>query len=178
MKPPCCSKTSIRWRQGYNAAHALERLEHERRYSLAAIAHELRTPVTVLRGRLEGVRDGVIAANQNELEKLIGHADLLSKLIEDLQLLSLAEAGELELERKDFVIQDLLQRIHGDYLVKAQQQQIELQLRMPVEEVRVNGDQQRLYQVLTNLLNNALRHTPSKGSIRVLLRLKTKTLEL
>jgi signal transduction histidine kinase len=159
-------------------AASLERLEHERRYSLAAIAHELRTPVTVLRGRLEGVRDGVIAANQNELEKLIGHADLLSKLIEDLQLLSLAEAGELELERKDFVIQDLLQRIHGDYLVKAQQQQIELQLRMPVEEVRVNGDQQRLYQVLTNLLNNALRHTPSKGSIRVLLRLKTKTLEL
>jgi signal transduction histidine kinase len=159
-------------------AASLERLEHERRYSLAAIAHELRTPVTVLRGRLEGVRDGVIAANRTELEKLIGHADLLSKLIEDLQLISLAEAGELQLERKDFVIQDLLKRIQSDYLVKVQQQQIELQLQMPIEEARVNGDQQRLYQVLTNLLNNALRHTPSKGSIRVLLRLKTKTLEL
>lgn len=91
-------------------AASLERLERERRYSVAAIAHELRTPVTVLRGRLEGVRDGVLPANPQELEKLIGHADLLSKLIEDLQLLSLAEAGELRLELGPVEVQDVLIR--------------------------------------------------------------------
>ncbi len=171
-------ETALLLKDFNSMAASLERLEHERRYSVAAIAHELRTPVTVLRGRLEGVRDGVLAANPQEFEKLIGHADLLSKLIEDLQLLSLAEAGELRLEREDFVMQDFLKRLHADYLAKAEQQQITLQLHLPPEEARVNGDQQRLYQVFSNLLNNALRHTPAHGSIKIQLSVQTQTLTL
>jgi signal transduction histidine kinase len=171
-------ETALLLKDFNSMAASLERLEGERRYSVAAIAHELRTPVTVLRGRLEGVRDGVLAATPREFEKLIGHADLLSKLIEDLQLLSLAEAGELQLEREDFVIQDFLKRLHADYLVKAQQQQITLLLNLPLEEARVNGDQQRLYQVFSNLLNNALRHTPANGSINIQLSVQTQTLTL
>ncbi len=171
-------ETALLLKDFNSMAASLERLEGERRYSVAAIAHELRTPVTVLRGRLEGVRDGVLAANSQEFEKLIGHADLLSKLIEDLQLLSLAQAGELRLEREDFVMQDFLKRLCADYLVKAEQQQITLQLHLPPEEARVNGDQQRLYQVFANLLNNALRHTPANGSIKIQLSVQTKTLTL
>jgi signal transduction histidine kinase len=171
-------ETALLLKDFNSMAASLARLEHERRYSVAAIAHELRTPVTVLRGRLEGVRDGVLAANPQEFEKLIGHADLLSKLIEDLQLLSLAEAGELRLEREDFVMQDFLKRLHADYLAKADQQQIALQLHLPPEEARVNGDQQRLYQVFSNLLNNALRHTPAHGSIKIQLSVQTQTLTL
>jgi signal transduction histidine kinase len=171
-------ETALLLKDFNSMAASLERLEVERRYSVAAIAHELRTPVTVLRGRLEGVRDGVLAANPQELEKLIGHADLLSKLIEDLQLLSLAEAGELRLERRDFVMQDFLKRLHIDYSIKAEQQHIALQLQMPPEEARVNGDQQRLYQVFSNLLNNALRHTPVHGSIKIRLAVQSKTLTL
>ncbi len=171
-------ETALLLKDFNSMAASLERLEGERRYSVAAIAHELRTPVTVLRGRLEGVRDGVLAANPQEFEKLIGHADLLSKLIEDLQLLSLAEAGELRLEREDFVMQELLKRLYADYLVKAKQQQIDLQFHLPPEEARVNGDQQRLYQVFSNLLNNALRHTPANGSIKVQLTVQSKTLTL
>ena len=159
-------------------AASLERLEGERRYTVAAIAHELRTPVTVLRGRLEGVRDGVIAGNAAEFQKLIGHADLLTTLIEDLQLLSLAEAGELRLECADFVVQDLLKRVHADYLAKAEQQQIRLQFASPPEALRLNGDQQRLYQVFSNLLGNALRHTPAHGSIELRLTAERKTLTL
>lgn len=117
-------------------ATALQQLEHERRYSLAAIAHELRTPVTVLRGRLEGVRDGVLAANPAEFDKLLGHADLLTQLIEDLQLLSLAEAGELRLERADLVLQELLHRLCSDYQIKAEQQDTKLHLQMPSELAR------------------------------------------
>lgn len=159
-------------------AASLERLEQERRYSLAAIAHELRTPVTVLRGRLEGVRDGVLTASPAELEKLLGHADLLGKLIEDLQLLSLAEAGALRLERQPFVMQDLLQRVAGDFMTKAQGQHITLRLTMPPEPVRVNGDPQRLYQVLGNVLGNALRHTPPHGTIRLQLQMEAQTIVL
>lgn len=163
----------------FNAmAASLERLEGERRYTVAAIAHELRTPVTVLRGRLEGVRDGVIAGDAREFQKLIGHADLLTTLIEDLQLLSLADAGQLQLERTDFVVQDLLKRLHTDFLVKSEKQQIRLQLVLPLEALHLNGDQQRLYQVFSNLLSNALRHTAAHGSIELRLTAGRTTLTL
>ncbi len=159
-------------------AQSLENLERERKYSVAAIAHELRTPVTVLRGRLEGVRDGVLVADNTEIEKLLGHADLLSKLIEDLQLLSLAEAGELRLEKKNFVLQDLLIRIQSDFMQKAEQQKLELLLEQPPQAAQVHGDQQRLYQVLSNILNNALRHTPAYGLIKMQLRIFEQTIQL
>ena len=171
-------ETAVLLKDFNSMAASLERLEAERRYSVAAIAHELRTPVTVLRGRLEGVRDGVLATNPQEFEKLIGHADSLSKLIEDLQLLSLAEAGELRLEREDFVMQVFLKRLYADYLVKAEQQNIRLHLDQPTTDARVNGDQQRLYQVFSNLLNNALRHTPANGGIKIQLSVQAKTLTL
>lgn len=148
-------------------ADSLERLERERQYSVAAIAHELRTPVTVLRGRLEGVRDGVFSATPQEVEKLIGHADLLAKLIEDLQLLSLAEAGALRLELAPLDIRDVLTRLHGDYSLRAQAQQVELVLKLPAERVTINADQRRLGQVLSNIMNNALRHTPPQGTIQI-----------
>jgi signal transduction histidine kinase len=171
-------ETALLLKDFNSMAASLERLEHERRYGVAAIAHELRTPVTVLRGRLEGVRDGVLATNLQEFEKLIGHADLLAKLINDLQLLSLAEAGELRLERNEFVMQDFLKLLHADHLPKAEQKQIELKLHLPSEPARVNADPQRLYQVFSNLLNNALRHTPAHGSISIRLAVQTKTLVL
>ncbi|CAM4018964.1 sensor histidine kinase [Deinococcus marmoris] len=152
----------------FNAmAASLERLERERRYSVAATAHELRTPVTVLRGRLEGVRDGVLPASPQELEKLIGHADLLSRLIEDLQLLSLTEAGELRLDLGPVEVQDVLIRLHADHLLAAQAQGVDLLLDLCAEPVRVMGDQRRLQQVVQNLLTNALRHTPPHGTVWV-----------
>jgi signal transduction histidine kinase len=171
-------ETALLLKDFNSMAMSLERFERERRYGLAAIAHELRTPVTVLRGRLEGVRDGVLVADSTELEKLLGHAKMLSQLIEDLQLVSLAEAGELRLENADFIVQDLLKRIHGDYLVKTQQSGLELKLILPTHEVWYYGDQQRLYQVLSNLINNALRHTPKNGWIELRLIVQHKSLLL
>ena len=150
-------------------AASLERLERERRYSVAAIAHELRTPVTVLRGRLEGVRDGVLPATSQELEKLIGHADLLSRLIEDLQLLSLSDAGELRLDLAPVEVQDVLIRLHADHGLKARAQQVDLLLKLPSPPVKVMGDRRRLQQVVQNLLTNALRHTPPHGTVWIAL---------
>jgi signal transduction histidine kinase len=153
-------------------ASALERLEGERRYDVAAIAHELRTPVTVLRGRLEGVRDGVILASPAEFARLMGHADLLAKLIEDLQLLSLLQVGELSLEREVLTVQEVLKRVQTDFSSNAQAKGIGLFLDLPPDPVRVCADCQRLEQVLGNLLSNALRHTPEGG--RITLRLTTR----
>ena len=148
-------------------AASLERLERERRYSVAAIAHELRTPVTVLRGRLEGVRDGVLPAHPQELEKLIGHADVLSRLIEDLQLLSLAEAGQLRLDLAPVEVQDVLIRLHADHLPTAQAQGINFLLELCAEPVKVMGDRRRLQQVVQNLLTNALRHMSPHGTVHI-----------
>lgn len=153
-------------------AASLERLERERRYGVAATAHELRTPVTVLRGRLEGLRDGVLPASPQELEKLIGHADLLSSLIEDLQLLSLAEAGQLRLDLGPVEVQDVLIRLHADHLKAAQARGIDLLLDLCAEPVRVTGDRRRLEQVIHNLLTNALRHTPPHGTVRIKLEME------
>lgn len=159
-------------------AASLERLERERRYSVAATAHELRTPVTVLRGRLEGVRDGVLPASPQELKKLIGHADLLSRLIEDLQLLSLAEAGELRLELGPVEVHEVLLRLHADHLPKAHAQHAGLLLDLCAEPVRVMGDGRRLQQVVQNLLTNALRHTPPHGTVRIRLEAEAEAVHI
>jgi signal transduction histidine kinase len=162
------SDETARLLKDFNAmAASLERLERERRYGVAAIARELRTPVTVLRGRLEGVRDGVLPASPQELEKLIGHADLLSRLIEDLQLLSLAEAGALRLDLGPVGVQDLLIGLHADHWPTAQAQGIDLLLELCAEPVWVTGDRRRLQQVVQNVLTNALRHTPPHGKVRI-----------
>lgn len=148
-------------------AESLERLERERQYSVAAIAHELRTPVTVLRGRLEALRDGVLPATPQEVEKLIGHADLLTRLIEDLHLISLAEAGALRLEPTLLDLAEVLTRLHEDYLPRARAQGVALVLERPPDRVQFNADRRRLHQVLSNVMNNALRHTPEQGTIRI-----------
>lgn len=148
-------------------AESLERLERERRYGVAAVAHELRTPVTVLRGRLEAVRDGVLSATPQEVEKLIGHADLLTRLIEDLHLISLAEAGALRLEPTLLDLADVLTRLYEDYLPRARAQGVNLELERPGDRVQISADRRRLHQVMSNVMNNALRHTPAQGTIRI-----------
>ena len=99
----------------------------------------------------------------------------MSELVFESQI---AEARELRLEREDFVMQVFLKRLYADYSVKAEQQNITLHLEHSTQEARVNGDQQRLYQVFSNLLNNALRHTPANGSIKIQLSVQAKTLML
>lgn len=159
-------------------AASLERLERERRYSVAATAHELRTPVTVLRGRLEGIRDGVLPATSQEIEKLLAHTESLSRLIEDLQLLSLSEAGALHLELAPVVMQDMLTRLQADYLPRAQRQDIELLLEQPAKPVTLTIDQRRLQQVMNNLLDNAFTHTPARGLVTLCLERQPETVSI
>ena len=152
------SETARLVRDFNSMASTLEALEAERRVSVAAIAHELRTPLTVLRGRLEAVRDGVLEGNPEEYGLLIGQVELLSRLITDLRTLSLAEAGQLSLERQDANVAALLRSVAATFAPRAESKGLRLEINAP-EAVWLRVDAERLHQVIANLLENALRHT-------------------
>jgi two-component system, OmpR family, sensor histidine kinase BaeS len=146
-------------------AQNLEQLETERRFTAAAIAHELRTPITVLHSRLQAVKDGLITVNQAEAEVLLSQTELLTRLVDDLRTLSLAEAGRLQLEQTQFDFAVLLQTTLQGFQAKAAAKEVQLEL--SAQACPITADASRLQQVLQNLLENALRHAPSGSKVLV-----------
>jgi histidine kinase len=146
-------------------AGRLEEVESMRRRLIGDVAHELRTPLTTIKGSMEGLVDGVISASPVTFKQLAGEADRLTKLVDDLQELSRVESGTLTLDLGPVslpVIAEALQvRLSPAYTIKGVTLKTHLPADMP--EVRADGD--RLLQVLTNLLGNALRHTPQGGTV-------------
>ena len=164
--------------QNFNLmAESLERLEAERKFTSAAIAHELRTPLTVLRGKLEGIKYGVTQPSEPEIDGMIGQIEVLTRLVNDMKTLSLAEAGKLSLERQQLELSVLVQTVCTSFQAKAAASHIQLivQTQSPIT---VSGDSSRLQQVLGNLLENALRHTPSGGEVQVNLSQTAGNIEL
>lgn len=152
----------------FNAmAEALARNEEWRRHMVADIAHELRTPLAILQGNLEAMRDGVIPATPQQLDSLHAEAQSLSRLVDDLGILSLTEAGQLKLRREPTDIGEVIRRVATGMESPAQRQGISLNLSLPDGLPPAVADPDRLAQVLRNLLSNALRYTPAGGSIRV-----------
>jgi two-component system, OmpR family, sensor histidine kinase BaeS len=145
-------------------AERLEGAEAARRLANAAIAHELRTPLTALRVRVEGLQAGVFPASTQELGKLHAQLDVLEKLVTDLQVLTLFDAGELRLETQHFDLAALLRAACEDHAPRAHRAGLELRVHAP-EHLPCPGDPERLRQVLHNLLENAIRHTPPGGAI-------------
>lgn len=146
-------------------AEALERLEAERRAMIADIAHELRTPLTVMQGRLEAIQDGVMPLEMGEIDRLHQQARLLSRLVEDLRTLSLADAGRLNLALQLVNLVELTSRMAATFRAVLEAKQIGLELRLPERPIRVRADPDRLAQVIGNLLSNALEHTPPGGKM-------------
>ena len=144
--------------------------ERERRV-MADIAHELRTPLTVLRSELESMQDGLSPLTPEALGPLIAETELLGRLVNDLRLLSLAEAGELRLTRRPVNLNDLAGAVTAAFNPRAATNRVSLRLQPAPGDgaplVVVNGDGERLRQVLHNLLENALRHTPQGGRVTV-----------
>ncbi len=147
-------------------AQALKANEQQRRQMIADIAHELRTPLSVIRGNLEAILDGVYPPEPEHLAPVYEEALLLQRLVEDLRLLSLAEAGELHLEKSSFDMAELLRKVIEVVRAEAQEKGINLELKAE-SPLPVYADAQRIRQVLNNLLSNALRYTPSGGRITV-----------
>jgi signal transduction histidine kinase len=147
-------------------AAELERQEMLRRRGLADVAHELRTPLTVLQVDLESIEDGIIAADAETIQRLQLEVGTLRNLVEDLRILSLADAGELKLDLQPVDLGGLLQINVKRMQRQAAEKGIGVGTELPEDELMVVGDEQRLSQVLMNLLANALQFTQSGGTIR------------
>lgn len=153
--------------RSFNAmADNLERVEGLRRTMVSDIAHELRTPLSNIQGYMEGLRDGVIPARPELFESLYQESMLLTRLVGDLQVLALADAGQLSLHRTSSSLAALVKNVVLG-LREANPGQATITIK-PMEHLpRVYIDPDRIKQVLGNLLNNALAHTPSHGRISV-----------
>ncbi|MDD5590918.1 MAG: ATP-binding protein [Dehalococcoidales bacterium] len=145
----------------------LERDIQLRQSIVADVAHELRTPLSNLRGYLEAVRDGVIAPDPDTIRSLNEEAALLSRLVDDLQELSLAEAGELKLTRQAENVAGLIERTVVGIRAKAAEKGISLSTSLPDDLPQVEIDSHRISQVLSNLLENAVAYTNKGGSITI-----------
>ena len=148
----------------HQMAGSLAQQERLRRNLMADIAHELRTPLSVIRGDLEALLDGVYDPTPDVLASLQEESLLLSRLVDDLRALALAEAGQLQLEREPFDLGELLQGIVTSFDIQADSQGQTLKLDLPPYRLLVNADSQRVRQVVANLVSNALHHTPDSGN--------------
>lgn len=146
---------------------ALAESEAIRQRMTADIAHELRSPVSVMRGQLEAMMDGVFPLNTEQLVVVYDQTLHLGRLIEDLRTLTRAESKSLPLEMTQLNPDTFVQRVVADFAPLAQEESIVLKTDIAPELPVIQADADRLRQILANLLANAMTHTPSGGSITV-----------
>jgi len=147
-------------------AENLERAEGLRREMTADVAHELRNPLAVIQARLEGIGDGLYPSSREGLASVLEQSRVLNRLVEDLRMLALADAGQLTLERRRLDLGALARDVVSSFQPQASAKEIELAFSADVDaRLDVDGDPTRMTQILDNLLTNALRHTPAGGSV-------------
>lgn len=154
--------------QAFNSMAAdLEYAEQLRRNLVADVAHELRTPLSNIQGYLEAIRDRVMKPNATNIRSLNEETALLSRLVDELQELSLAEAGELKLIYHAEDIAKLIKQAVNSWQPQVAAKEVSLSLNLPDNLPLVNIDWQRINEVLYNLLENAVVHTHNGGTINV-----------
>jgi signal transduction histidine kinase len=131
-----------------------------RRQLLADVAHELRTPLAILQGRLEGILDGVYPTDEEQLQRLLDESRRIGRLVEDVGTLANAEAGALELRKEPVDLGELIHDVTASF---PRPLRLDLPPNLPVLQL----DPLRLREVLLNLLTNADRHTPAAGTITI-----------
>ncbi|HEV8672085.1 MAG TPA: ATP-binding protein [Candidatus Limnocylindria bacterium] len=154
--------------RAFNAmSERLETSEEQRRRLLADVTHELRTPLTIMQGNLEALLDGVHPADAEHLDPILDETRVLSRLVDDLRTLSLAEAGALTLHREPTDVGELLADAVASFRTQADGAGITLVTTIDGALPHVELDPVRMREVLSNLLSNALRYTPRGGTVRV-----------
>ncbi len=154
--------------QSFNRmAEQLEYAELTRRNLMADVAHELRTPLAVLDGNLRAILDGVHALNEEEVALLYEQTRHLNRLVDDLRELSLAEADQLSLNRQEVDLTRLVKETVAHFDLLAQEQDIQLTTDLDDSLIHPSLDENRIRQVLHNLLSNAFRYTPRGGKVVV-----------
>ena len=148
-------------------AARLERTEAIRRQLIGDVAHELRTPLTTLKGSLEGLMDGVLPADPETLQQLAAEAERMGKLVNDLQELSRVEAGAYELNRRTLSMNEVITSVSTRLARQFEEKGVTQELELPPDLPPVFADEDRLGQVLLNLIGNALQYTLAGGQVRV-----------
>lgn len=148
-------------------ASILEQVESMRRQLIGDVAHELRTPLTTIKGTMEGLIDGVLPSNEDAFQEVYREADRMERLVNDLQELSWVEAGAYELERKylavSYLVDITVQRLARQFEEKG----VILDTKLPEDLPDVYVDENRINQVLLNLVGNALQYTPEGGRVEI-----------
>ncbi len=148
-------------------ASRLHITDEQRRELLADVTHELRTPLTVVQGNLEGMLDGVYPADEANLRSLLEETNILARLVEDLRTLALAESGTLQLKKEPTDLSMLIHDTLVAFQAKADTAGVSLTVETADDLPWLELDPGRIRQVLSNLVANALRYTPSDGTICV-----------
>lgn len=152
--------------------------EKLRRNMVSDIAHELRTPLSNIRGYLEAVRDGVVDANPALIGSLHEESLVLSRLVEDLQELQMAEAGQLRIERQGTCIGEIAENVSRGLKQSAEAKGVDVQTDIPADLPIIEADPARIGQVLRNLVENAITHTPEGGTVTVAARETNQEIEV
>jgi len=145
----------------------LEAGEEQRRRLLADVSHELRTPLSVVQGNLEALVDGVHPADEAHLVAILDETKVLSRLVEDLRTLSLAESGALALHREAIDVGALIRETVESFASQAEPAGVSLEADVSSGLPQADADPVRAREILTNLVANALRYTPHGGRVTV-----------
>jgi histidine kinase len=159
-------------------AETLEQTELMRRHLMADVTHELRTPLTSIKGYMEGLIDGVLPAEAETYQQIYHEADRLGRLVNSLQELSRVEAHAYQLSCRSVGISELIERVAARLRPQFEEKEIRLKLTLPPDLPHVWADEDRLSQVLINLIGNALQYTPSGGEVAVMVAVDTAKLQL
>jgi signal transduction histidine kinase len=152
---------------GFNSmAERLQTNDQHRRNMLADVSHELRTPITVIQGNVEGILDGMYPADEARLKSILEETQILSRLVDDLRTMALAESGSLQLKREPTSLSQLIQEAVTGFDAQAREKAIKLEVSLAVLD-EMSIDPLRIREVLNNILSNALRYTPRGGEIQV-----------
>lgn len=148
-------------------AASLEQTEAMRRELIGNVAHELRTPLSTIKGYMEGLMDGVLPPEPTTYQQVYREADRLQRLVSDLQELSRVESGTFELNRQSVNLAELINHTATRLRPQFEEKGIRLNLEIPSDLPQIHGDEDRISQVLINLIGNALQYTPTGGTVTV-----------
>jgi signal transduction histidine kinase len=145
-------------------ASKLEEVERQRRDLVANVSHELRTPIAALQARLENLADGVEVLDAEAVGMMLKGTERLSKLVDQLLQLSQFESGAIRIDRQKFLVSEII----DDAVAEVRPVKTQVRIVADVDGGLVGvGDPERIHEVLTNLLSNAVRHSPAGGEVRV-----------
>ena len=148
-------------------AGQLEQVESMRRQLIGDVTHELRTPLTSIKGYMEGLVDGVLPSTPETFDQIHREADRLSRLVDDLQELSRVEAKAYSLDLRSVTVSDLVQTTVKRHAPQARDKRITLRPDLPADLPPVLADEDRITQVMVNLVANAIQYTPEGGDVTI-----------